>query len=208
MHMRLGIETVGAISRLILFSAIIASCGQANKADVASNSHDLEQAIANGNYDSLSLGLGFRYPEEWVIDEAEGTIYLASSQELLPWGMEYFSSTREPYYKLYEVSPYSSRFDRFLGRERSVEEIAEGIVHTFEVGPVKGALIEPISSFKIGGYDAVRLLIGAHGLADYLVLVALKPNQVIAVSTNGPVERINEMRVIVDDIANSLRPVQ
>ena len=52
MHMRLGIETVGAISRLILFSAIIASCGQANKADVASNSHDLEQAIANGNYDS------------------------------------------------------------------------------------------------------------------------------------------------------------
>ena len=157
-------------------------------------------------YQSKELDIAFQYPSNWALDEGEGSVYLAESSKDFPWGLEFFSSSRqEPYYLLYEVAPYTTFVARLTRRERSTSEIAEAIALTYEIGPVKGKLIEPIESYQIDSKDISTLTIQSADLVDYLVIVALEPDQIIVVSANGPIGKIEDMKTVVNFVVESLQ---
>jgi len=120
------------------------------------------------------------------VEETDKTIYLARSRADLPWGGDYFlTPTPEPYFELYLAPAYLSRTEQIRGKARSVQELAQEIAHSFDVGPVSGRLIGQIETRTVNGADASTLLIDTGALYSYVIVRKLSEDMAIVINGIG-----------------------
>lgn len=157
-------------------------------------------------FSSAELGISFTIPKGWVVEETDKTIYLAKSSADLPWGADYFlTPTPEPYFELYLAPAYLSSTEQIRGKTRSVEELAQEIAYSFEVGPVRGRLIGQIGIQTVNGADVSTLLIDTGGLYSYVMVRKLSEGMAVVVNGIGAPNSEAILMDVSNIIVHSLR---
>lgn len=197
----------------LFFVMIISACSFSSGSSIASevDAPPLESSIAADNltmYRDETRNIIISYPTDWVIEDGDN-LYIASSEDQFPWGINYFLASHEPYYYLYTRSPYLTRGDRRLQIVRTSSELAQAIAATFIiVDEQEFEIVEEVTSVDINGRDGATFLISNRGDYHYFVVIRLTKKNVVVVTATGPISAKEEMKNIVNGIALNILPVK
>jgi len=160
-------------------------------------------------FSSAAMGISFDFPEGWVTEETEQTIYLAQSDAHMPWGADFFlTPVPEPYFEIYVAPAYLNSVEQAQNNTRTALELAGEIAYSFKVGSVNGTLVEDVRSEVINGAEAAILLIDTGNIYSYIIVVKISEDKATVINGIGAPASKTKLIDVVNLIAYTLHNYQ
>lgn len=204
------IKSCTVIVAAIMFTGCTPSQIQQQEQIAQQPSKDISGSLPKTErFSSAEMGISFDFPEDWVTEETEQTIYLAQSSAHMPWGADFFlTPVPEPYFEVYAAPAYLNSDEQAQNNTRTALELAREIAYSFEVGPVKGSLVDDIRSEVVNGAETATLLIDTGDIYSYIIVVKISEDKAVVINGIGSPASKTKLIDVANLIAHTLHNYQ